>query len=195
MAEATGVCAELAVQISCPARSREPGAPSITQHPYPPAAEAIAVGEFGLPAVSLGCNRLFPSILSAVGIVRPETVISWHRRGFQDYWRWKSRPGAGRTPIDGKRSDLIKQMSMANPLWGAPRIRGELLMLAPDRRGAVDHYQIHGAEVSAITVTELEDLVAQPCSRNCIGRSLCGAERVFQIALWSGDPEVTSVEG
>src|SRR5271155_2564312 len=73
--------------------------------------------------------RLFPSILSVIRIVRPETVIRWHRRGFQAYWRWKSRPGVGRPPIDGKIRDLIRQMSMANPLWGSPRIHGELLML------------------------------------------------------------------
>ena len=76
--------------------------------------------------------RLFPSILSAIRIVRPETVIRWHRRGFQAYWRWKSRPGVGRPPIDGEIRDLIRQMSMANPLWGAPRIHGELLMLGID---------------------------------------------------------------
>jgi hypothetical protein len=43
--------------------------------------------------------RLFPSILSAIRMVRPETVIRWHRRGFRPYWRWKSRPGVGRKSI------------------------------------------------------------------------------------------------
>jgi hypothetical protein len=76
--------------------------------------------------------RLFPSILSAIRIVRPETVIRWHRRGFRAYWRWKSRPGVGRPPIAGEIRDLIRQMSMANPLWGAPRVHGELLMLGID---------------------------------------------------------------
>ncbi len=56
--------------------------------------------------------RLFPSILSAVRIVRPETAIRWHRRGFRAYWRWKSRPGAGRPAIDGQIRDLIQQMSV-----------------------------------------------------------------------------------
>jgi hypothetical protein len=73
--------------------------------------------------------RLFPSILSAIRIVRPKTVIRWHRRGFRAYWRWKSRPGVGRPPIHRELRDLIRQVSMANPLWGAPRIHGELLML------------------------------------------------------------------
>jgi hypothetical protein len=73
--------------------------------------------------------RIFPSTLNAIRIVRPETVIRWHRRGFRAYWRWKSRPGVGRPPIDGEIRDLIRQLSMVNPLWGAPRIHGELLML------------------------------------------------------------------
>jgi len=73
--------------------------------------------------------RLFPSILAAIRIVRPETVLRWHRLGFRAYWRWKSRSGVGRPSIDGEIRDLIRRMSMANPLWGAPRIHGELLML------------------------------------------------------------------
>jgi hypothetical protein len=73
--------------------------------------------------------RLFPSILSAIRIVKPATVVRWHRRGFRAYWRWKSRPGVGRPPINSEIRDLIREMSMANPLWGAPRIHGELLML------------------------------------------------------------------
>ena len=73
--------------------------------------------------------RLFPSILAAIRIVRPETVLRWHRLGFRAYWRWKSRSSVGRPSIDGEIRDLIRRMSMANPLWGAPRIHGELLML------------------------------------------------------------------
>ena len=59
---------------------------------------------------------LFPSILNAIGIIRPETLIRWHRQGFRAYWRWKSRPGVGRPQLDGEIRDLIRQMSMANPL-------------------------------------------------------------------------------
>src|SRR5271157_374426 len=57
--------------------------------------------------------RVFPSILNAIRIIRPETVIRWHREGFRAYWRWKSRPGVGRPQIDGEIRDLIRQMSMA----------------------------------------------------------------------------------
>ena len=73
--------------------------------------------------------RFFPSILNAIIVVKPETVIRWHRRGFRAYWRWKSRWRGGRPKIDREIRELIRRMNKENPLWGAPRIRGELLML------------------------------------------------------------------
>jgi transposase InsO family protein len=76
--------------------------------------------------------RLFPSVLNAVTIVQPETVIRWHRTGFQLYWRWKSRTRGGRPKIPGEIRRLIREMSLANRLWGAPRIHGELLKLGID---------------------------------------------------------------
>jgi putative transposase len=75
-------------------------------------------------------SRLGSQGRSALLIVKPETVIAWHRRGFRGYWRWKSRQGeAGRSRVDWEVRELIRQMSWANPLWGAPRIPGELLKL------------------------------------------------------------------
>ncbi len=74
-------------------------------------------------------SRLFPSNLNAITMVEPETVIRWHRRGFRAYWRCKSRRRGGRPRIDREIRDLIRRMSKQNPLWGAPRIHGELLML------------------------------------------------------------------
>jgi transposase InsO family protein len=73
--------------------------------------------------------RWFPSILSVLTIIRPETLVRWHKAGFRWYWRWKSRPLGGRPPIDTELRGLIRRMSMDNPLWGAPRIHGELLKL------------------------------------------------------------------
>jgi hypothetical protein len=73
--------------------------------------------------------RLYPSLLDAIIIVQPETVLRWHRRGFRAYWRWKSRHVGGRPRIDCEMRALIRRMSRENPLWGAPRIHGELLML------------------------------------------------------------------
>jgi hypothetical protein len=78
--------------------------------------------------------RLFPNIGSAVTIVRPETIVRWHRMGFRAWWRWKSRNLGGRPKIDRELRDLIQRMCKENPLWGAPRIHGELLKLASTSR-------------------------------------------------------------
>jgi hypothetical protein len=76
--------------------------------------------------------RLFPSIIDAVAVVKPATVVRWHRGGFRLYWRWKSRSRGGRPKISAEIRRLIRQMSVANVLWGAPRIHGELLKLGID---------------------------------------------------------------
>src|SRR5436189_4343190 len=73
--------------------------------------------------------RWFPSILQAITIIRPETLVRWHRAGFRRYWRWKSRSLGGRPQVDADLRALIRRMSVDNPLWGAPRIHGELLKL------------------------------------------------------------------
>jgi transposase InsO family protein len=73
--------------------------------------------------------RWFPLILQVVTIVRPETLVRWHRAGFRCYWRWKSRPLGGRPQIETELRVLIRRMNVENPLWGAPRIHGELLKL------------------------------------------------------------------
>ncbi|MFQ5671278.1 MAG: helix-turn-helix domain-containing protein [Acidobacteriota bacterium] len=65
-------------------------------------------------------------------VVKPETVIRWHRQGFKYYWAWKSRQTRGRPAVPPEVRDLIRRMSRANPLWGAPRIHGELLKLGID---------------------------------------------------------------
>ena len=66
--------------------------------------------------------RWFPSVLKAITIVRPETLVRWHRAGFRRYWRWKSRSLGGRPQIDTDLRALIRRISAENPLWGAPRI-------------------------------------------------------------------------
>lgn len=73
--------------------------------------------------------RWFPSVLKVITVIRPETLVHWHRAGFRRYWRWKSRSFGGRPQIDTELRTLIRQMSIENPLWGAPRIHGELLKL------------------------------------------------------------------
>src|SRR6476646_791261 len=77
------------------------------------------------------CRR-FPKMYDALAIVRPDTVIRWHRGGFKSYWRWKSRRRRGRPTVPPEIRRLIREMSLANLLWGAPRIHGELLKLGID---------------------------------------------------------------
>jgi hypothetical protein len=73
-----------------------------------------------------------PVILKSLTIIQPETVIRWHRLGFRLFWRWKSRSRGGRPKVPLEIRQLIRAMSLANPLWGAPRIHGELLKLGID---------------------------------------------------------------
>jgi hypothetical protein len=68
--------------------------------------------------VLVGLYRLAPNVLDALKILQPETVVRWHRAGFRAYWRWKSRPRAGRPLISADLRQLILEMSVAN-LWGA----------------------------------------------------------------------------
>ena len=75
-------------------------------------------------------SRLWEQWRLALVIVKPATAIAWQRKGFRLYWRWKSRAGkSGRPCISREIRELVRQMSIANPLWGAPRIHGELLKL------------------------------------------------------------------
>jgi transposase InsO family protein len=74
--------------------------------------------------------EFWPNWRSALIIVKPETVIAWHRKGFRLFWTWKVRHGRiGRPSVSREVRDLIRKMSRENPLWGAPRIHGELLKL------------------------------------------------------------------
>src|SRR5262245_64693103 len=87
-------------------------------------------------------SKLWADWQAALIIVKPETVIAWHRQSFRFYWRWLSRrKSVGRPTVSAEVRTLIKQMAQANPLWGAPRIHGELQSL--------------GLEVSERTVSRL----------------------------------------
>src|SRR6195256_779478 len=72
--------------------------------------------------------RIWPQVIDAMILVKPATVVQWHRKGFRLFWCGRSRR-PGRPNIDLEIRDLIGRMSKANPLWGAPRIHGELLKL------------------------------------------------------------------
>ncbi len=89
---------------------------------------------------------------SALAIIKPETVIAWHRKGFRLYWTWKSRHRQpGRPALAKGTRELIRRLSLANPLWGAPRIHGELLKL--------------GIEVSHATVAKYMVRTRRPPSQ------------------------------
>lgn len=77
-------------------------------------------------------HRLWPELVNAVAIVRPATLVRWHRAGFRLLWRWKCGGNGGRPRVDRELRDLIQSMAKANALWGAPRIHGELLKLGID---------------------------------------------------------------
>ena len=94
-------------------------------------------------AVFVGLYRCFPRILDACTIVRPETVVRWHHRGFAALWQWKSRPLGGRPRIDKEVRDLIRRLRFGNPLWGAPHIHGEVLKLGFDvAQSTVSKYMV-----------------------------------------------------
>jgi len=97
--------------------------------------------------------RVWPRCLDVMVLVKPATVVQWHRRGFRLYRRWRSR--SGRPSINREIRGLIRQMSMANPLWGAPRIHGELLKL--------------GIEISQATVAKY--MIRRPGSPSPTWRS------------------------
>src|SRR5215470_4588445 len=91
--------------------------------------------------------RLWPSLLDAVQVVQPETILRWHRAGVRAFWRWKSRNRAGRPKIDRELRELIRRMSMENALWGASRIHGELLKLGYEvAQSTVSRYMARGGK-------------------------------------------------
>ncbi len=96
-------------------------------------------------------SRFWTNWRSALIIVKPETVLAWHRQGFRLYWAWKSRHRRGRPGVSPEIKKLIRTISQANPLWGAPRIHGELLKL--------------GIDVSQATVYRYIDRTVKPPSQ------------------------------
>jgi hypothetical protein len=88
--------------------------------------------------------RLWPRCIDAVVLVKPATVVRWHQKGFRTFWSWKSRRRSrGRPPVPADIKNLIRRMSRENPLWGAPRIHGELLKLGVGiSQAAVSKYMV-----------------------------------------------------
>ena len=105
--------------------------------------------------------RLWPRCLDAAVIVKPETVIAWHRKGFRAFWTWKSRPRRrGRPPVPAEIRTLIRRITRENPLWGAPRVHGELLKLGIEiSQAAVSKYD----PAPEAAIADLEDILSEPC--------------------------------
>ncbi len=123
--------------------------------------------------------RLWLGCLNVVVIVKPDTVIRWHRRGFRLFWAWESRPRRrGRPLVLQEVRELIRRMSRENPLWGAPRIQGDLSKL--------------GIEISQATVSKV--MVRHPRSpsqtwRTFVANHMDGLAGV-QTAQATGDLEL-----
>jgi putative transposase len=109
-------------------------------------------------------SRFWPKWRNCLLLVKPDTVIAWHRKGFRLYWKWKSRPGRiGRPRTSKEIRDLIRNMSACNVLWGAPRLHGELLKLGIEvSQATVATYMVkHRKPPSQTWRTFLENHVKQ----------------------------------
>src|SRR5450756_1764163 len=148
--------------------------------------------------------RWFPSILQVLTIIRPETLVRWHRAGFRYYWRWKSRSLGGRPQIETELRALIRQMSMENRLWGAPRIHGELLKLGfevaqssvakymvkrrgPPGQGWLTFLRNHAPDIAAIVILfDPRNLVWINVTRNPTAEWV--ARQITDAFPWDGSP-------
>ncbi len=126
--------------------------------------------------IFVGLYRMFPKICDALAIVKPDTVVRWHRAGFRLYWRWKSGPCSGRPTVPPEIRKLIREMSIANPLWGAPRIHGELLKLG------IEIGQTSVAEKRP-AISRLADVPSQSCRRHRRDGSVRRADNLISFAL------------
>ena len=127
-----------------------------------------------------GLYRLAPKVLGALAIVKPETVIKWHRAGFRSYWRWKSRRRGGRPTVAPEIRKLIREMSIANSLgsaadpWRTPQDRHRY---RTDQRG-----QVHG-QAKRPAIPRLEDVPSQSCRRHRRDGSVRRTDNLISSAL------------
>jgi hypothetical protein len=124
--------------------------------------------------------RLWPGLLGLSRVVQPDTILRWHRAGFRAYWRWRSRGRPGRPRVSRELRELIRRMSKENPLWGAPRIHGELLKRLVPRLARCPEYPESRHEALAQYLTRWATCGLMRCSNirlysitssasNCIG--------------------------
>jgi len=116
-------------------------------------------------------TRRWPSLLGLACVVQLGTILRWHRAGFRAYWRWKSHGRPGRPRVDRELREMIRRMCKENPLWGAPRIHGEMLKL--------------GFEIAESTVSKYKSGAAGRHRRR--GRHSCATMRTplrRSICVW-----------
>ena len=127
-------------------------------------------------------SRLWSGWREILVIVKPETVIGWHRKGFRRFWTRKSRRGKpGRPPVSSEFRGLIRRMSRENPLWGAPRIHGELRMLGFEVSEAAG-VQVHAAPSKA-TFADMADVPREPRRVPSVDRLLRRTHRDVQSSI------------
>jgi Integrase core domain len=130
--------------------------------------------------------RIAPRIMNALAIVEPATVIRWHRAGFRLFWRWKSGSRGGRPKVSLEIRQLIREMSLANPLWGAPRIHGELLKLgiAVGQTSVAKYMARHRGPPSQNWKTFLRNHADGIASID-----VCRSDTLISAALWLADSQ------
>jgi hypothetical protein len=145
--------------------------------------------------VVAGLYRLASEVLDAVKTLKPETVIRWHRAGFRAWWRWKSRSRDGRPRTPDEVCQLIREMSVPNRLWGAPRIHGELLKLGIDvGQTTVAKYMVRRRRPPSQGGKTFPTITPTPSPRSSC--SWCRQSRLgFGTDLSSCDTSRTSVAG
>lgn len=126
-------------------------------------------------------SRLWHGWRSCLIVVKPETVVRWHGRGFKLYWRWKSRKKTGRPLIDAEVRQLIRRMCRENPLWGAPRIQSELVLLGHGvAESTVAKYMVRGHKPPS---PDMANLPEKPHRSTGLGRLLHGSYRDVSCAV------------
>ena len=182
-----------APRVSCPRRA--PGGRCFLKNAALRQQLVVALGSHGRPRLR-ATDRAFWVLLrrgwrgwrDALVIVRPATVVRWHRHGFRLYWHWKSRRRwPGRPRVAAELRELVRQMARENTGWGAPRIHGELLKLGFEisertvSRGDAAEY--------ATALAELADLSDEPRRRAHLDRLLRRAHRDVPPGVCARDSE------
>jgi hypothetical protein len=122
-------------------------------------------------------SRLWPDWQSALILVKRETVIGWHRKGFKLYWTWKSRNPRGCPRIDAEIQTLTRRIATENPTWGAPRVHGELLILGFDAgEASVSRYMPGQRSDARVGISSISAIIVAATDR-----SICRASAAAWI--------------